>query len=155
MRVPPEWGRRDAGKHFLITEWPAERAEKWALAALMAFNRGGGEFGVEHAIGRGMEGIAVIGVQTFLRGQMRAEETIPLLDQLLECVQLVRDPAARDVATGLPVATPIVSPDDVEEVQTRLWLRSEVLKLHTGFSPGDALSTLISAIMTAAPSQST
>lgn len=155
VTVPSEWGKRDSNKCFLITEWPAERAEKWGIKALLAYNRGGGQIDVDAAIGAGMEGIFFLGVQTFLRGQIRAEEAIPILDELLDCVRIIRDPKARDAATGEPVATPIVSDDDVEEVQTRMWLRSEVLRLHTGFSPAAAVSTLISAIMTRAPSPDT
>ena len=153
--VVPEWGKRDAGKTFLIREWPAERAEKWGIKALLAYNRGGGQIDVDAAIGAGMEGIFFLGVQTFLRGQIRAEEAIPILDELLDCVRIIRDPKARDAATGEPVATPIVSEDDVEEVQTRMWLRSEVLRLHTNFSPAAAVSTLISAIMTTTASPGT
>jgi len=146
VRVPG-WGKRDIGKTFLITEWPADRAERWAMRMLLAYNRGGGDIDTGSMMGLGMEAIMVLGVNTFLRGQIQAAEIIPVLDELLECVKIIRDPKARDAATGRAVATPIVSSDDIEEVQTRLWLRSEVLKVHTGFSPADALSKLISGIM--------
>jgi hypothetical protein len=146
--VVPPWGKRDAGKHFMITEWPAARAEKWAVAALLAFNRGGGRFPIEMTAGMGMRGIVVLGLETFLRGQMKPEEVQPILDDLLDCVKIVRDKTARDKATGKPVATDIVSDDDIQEVQTRMWLRSEVLRVHTGFSVGDALSSLINLILT-------
>lgn len=155
VAVPVEWGKRDAGKTFLLTEWPAETAEKWGIKAMLAYNRGGGQVAVSDAVGAGMEGIFFLGVQTFLRGQMRADEVTPILDELLDCVKIVRDPRARDAATGGPVATPIVSADDIEEVPTRMWLRSEVIRLHTGFSPGDALSKLISLIMTTTRSPDT
>lgn len=146
VKVPEGFGR-DASKVFLLTEWDADRAETWALRAILAFNRGGGDFGFEAVIGGGMEAIFFLGMQTFLRGQMRAEELKPILDELLTCVQMIRDPAATHAETGQPVVTPIVSPDDIEEVKTRLWLRSEVLELHTGFSAAGALSTLVEAIM--------
>lgn len=145
VRVP-EWGKRDAGKHFLITEWYADDAERWAMSFILACNRGGGKVDVAAAAGHGMESIFTLGVAAFLRGNMRSEETIPILDKLLECVQMVRDPKARDVNTQRPVATPIITRDDIEEVGTRLWLRSEVIRVHAGFSPADALLTLISAI---------
>lgn len=154
----PEWCKRDAGKSFLITEWYAERAEHWAVKAILAFNRGGGKLPVEVAAGMGMRGIVLLGMETFLRGHMTAAEVQPLLDELLECVKIIRDPKARDSATGLPVASDIVSQDDIKEVQTRFWLRSEVLRVHTGFSIGDALSRLISSIMeerTASPNTQT
>ena len=144
----PEWAPRDKGKLFLLTEWSAERAEKWAIKALLAFNRGGGQVPVQDVIGAGMEGIFYLGMQTFLRGQMQPGEVIPILDELLECVKFIRDKDKRDPA-GNVVATDLVSADDVEDTQTRLWLRGEVVKLHTGFSPADAVSSLISLIMTA------
>ena len=61
VKVPADWGKRDAGKVFLLTEWPAARAEKWAVRALLALNRSGGEIPLNVA-GIGMEGIAVIGI---------------------------------------------------------------------------------------------
>jgi hypothetical protein len=137
---------RDAGKHFLITEWYAERAEKWALRALLAYNRGGGEVPVEAVFNGGMEGIFWLGINTFLRGQMKSEEVIPILDELLECVQMVRDPNKK-LPDGSPIVTPIASKDDIGEIKTRLWLRSEVLELHTGFSVAALVSKLISAVM--------
>lgn len=143
----PDWGKRDEGKVFIITEWPAARAEKWAVRALLALNRSGGEIPLELS-GIGMQGIAIIGLNTFLRGNVVADEIIPILDELLDCVKFIRDPKARDQTTGQPVATPIVSDDDIEEIVSRAWLRSEVVALHTGFSVADALSALISTIST-------
>ena len=147
MVVRAVHGRDGAAKKlYQITEWPAARAEQWGIRALMAYNRGGGHLPVDQAFGRGMEGIVYLGIDTFLRGQMRAEEVQPILDELLECVKIVRDPSARDKQTNKPVATDIVADSDIQEVATRMWLRSEVLFLHTGFSVGDALSELTSAI---------
>ncbi len=146
VKVPSGYGR-DHGKTFQITEWPATRADEWAVRAILAYNRGGSSIPLEGLVGQGMEAIFFVGVQTFLRGQIRSEEIVPILNELLDCVQIVRDPAARDKATGKPVATDIVSDDDIEEVKTRWWLRSEVIRIHTGFSPAAELQTLISAIM--------
>src|SRR6185437_13321518 len=97
---------------------------------------------LDHVAGMGMEGIFVLGIQTFLRGQMQSTEIIPLLDELLDCVQMVRDPTKRG-ADGKVIATPVASDDDISEVKTRMWLRSEVLRVHTSFSMADALSYLI------------
>jgi hypothetical protein len=146
MIVRASHGRDGAAKKlYQITEWPAARAEEWGIRALMAYNRGGGRMPVEQAFDRGMEGIVYLGIDTFLRGQMRAEEVQPILNELLECVKIVRDPAARG-PDNKPIATDIVADSDIQEVATRMWLRSEVLFLHTGFSMADALSDLISAI---------
>lgn len=143
----------DAGKHFLITEWPAAVAEKWAVRALLAYNRGGGDVNIERALGLGMEAVFWVGIQTFLRGQMKAEEVIPILDQLLECVKIIRDPGAVDRETGLPFAQDLILTggyeDDLKEIQTRLWLRSEVLRVHTNFSVADAASTFLGALFKA------
>lgn len=154
VKAPANFGR-DAGKHFLITEWAAAKADHWAIRAMLAYNRGGGDLPYESLVGRGMEAIFFVGIQTFLRGQMRPEEVIPILDELLECVQIIRDPNARDKMTGLPIATAIVSDDDIAEIKTRYWLRSEVLKLMTGFSAAETLSRWVSAIMKGADLPST
>lgn len=135
----PIWGERDAGKNFKLTEMPSTKAEKWALRALLLL-RGSGERVPENMAGVGWEMIAILGINVFLQGSIKADELDPLLDELMGCVQIIRDPRAPEVSTAL------VSDDDVEEVKTRLWLKSEVLRLHTGFSPGDALSQLIAAI---------
>jgi hypothetical protein len=152
VTVPEGFGRDSAPrrKMFLIKEWPAERAERWAIDAILAYNRGGGQIPMD-LIGGGMEAIAIEGVNVFLRGNMQSEEVVPILNQLLECVSFIADPKAR-AADGKPVAHPL-SADDIMEVKTRFWLRSEVLRVHTGFSMADAVSTLISAIMTRRPSQ--
>jgi hypothetical protein len=143
VKVPADWGKRDAGKHFLIEEWPAERAEEWAFRALIAYNRGGGQVPIE-AISGGMEAIFWLGINTFLRGQMQAAEVIPILNELMECIKIVRDPTARGPDGA--VAHDIL-PNDIEEIKTRLWLRSEVLRVHVNFSVSDLISKLISEVM--------
>lgn len=149
VKIPEDWGDasvfRDAGKHFLITEWAADRAEKWAFRAIIAYNRGGGQIPID-VIGQGMQAIFFVGINTFLRGQMDAAEVIPVLDELLQCVKIIRDPTKR-APDGAIIATDLL-PDDIEEVKTRLWLRSEVLRVHTNFSPAELLSTLWAALMT-------
>jgi hypothetical protein len=42
------------------------------------------------------------------RGRRRFVKLEPLLDELLECVKIVRNPAV-DRATGQPLATPLVA----------------------------------------------
>ena len=44
VKVPDGFGR-DAGKIFHITEWAARRADQWAIRAMLAYNRGGGDLG--------------------------------------------------------------------------------------------------------------
>jgi hypothetical protein len=71
---------------------------------------------------------------------------------MFTCVKMIRDPKSKDKMTGEPIASDIVSDDDIEDVQTRAWLRSEVLRVHTGFSPADALLSLIQSIKDRTPS---
>lgn len=141
---------RDAGKRFLLQEWSAAKAEDWGWRAVFALNRGGADIPIERVAGMGMAAIAYVGFSTLMRGNINSEEMIPILNELLECVSIIRDPSAVDQATGGPVATPLINDDDIEEVRTRLWLKNEVFNLHTGFSPADVIATLISAVMTPA-----
>jgi hypothetical protein len=128
----------------MITEWPAARADNWVTRVGFAFNRGGGSIPMDLR-SVGWEGIAVLGINTFLRGSIRSEEMIPLFDELLECVQIIRDPANPNVAS------PLVSDDDIEEVATRWWLRSEVVRVHINFSPLATLSALLKSALAPPP----
>lgn len=148
----PAWpGGRDAGKHFRVTEMPAAQAEKWAMRALIALNQSKASIPLELR-GIGMEGIFLVGLNIFLQGDIKPEVLEPLMDEMFSCVKIVRDPKSKDKTTGEPIATDLVSEDDIEDVQTRAWLRSEVLRVHTGFSPGDALLSLIQSIRDRNPS---
>lgn len=138
VRVPiADWSGRDGGKVFKLTEWPAARAEKWALRLFLAL-KGTTAQVPETLAPYGMVAVAIRGINSFLASDADWSKLEPLLDEMMECVQIVRDPFATDV-TGSPVATPIVSDDDIEEVRTRGWLRSEVLRIHTNFSLVEAL----------------
>jgi len=137
-------GNRDEGKHFQITEWSAAKADNWITRVGFAFNQGAGAIPLDLR-SVGWEGIAIIGINTFLRGSIRSEEMIPLFDELLQCVQIIRDPK------HLEVASPMVSDDDIEEVATRWWLRAEVVRVHINFSPLDALSALLRSIVAKEP----
>ena len=137
----PGTRNRDRGKLFRITEWPAATAEKWGMRMMLAANSGAGELPLNMA-GVGMEGIAIIGINAFLRGNIMPDTLIPLLDELLQCVKIVRDPLKTTFADE------IRNDEDIEEVATRMWLRGEVLTLHLGFSVSAALSALYKKIMT-------
>lgn len=140
---------RDLGKTFYILEWDAARADSWIQDLTFAFNKGGGEVRLDAIRGAGWEGIAVVGLNTFLRGNGDKEEIKRLTNELLECVTMIRDPAHPETRS------PLVSPDDIEEVATRYWLRDQVVSVHTNFSPLAALSRLISSIMTKSPDSGT
>lgn len=141
VRVPAWKGSRDAGKSFKITEADADKAERWGIRVLLLASGAGVQLPMDFA-SRGLEGIAIIGWNVILGGQIDPQKFIPLYNELLDCVEIIRDPRHPDSTT------PLGSPDDIEEVKTRMWLRSEVLDLHLGFSPADAMSALISAFKT-------
>ena len=131
--IAPIEGRenRDAGKRFLITEMSAVAGEAWAIRALGAMVRGGIEIPPEVAKA-GMGGLAImfplVGAKAFLSAPF--EETKPLLDQLLDCVQIVE-----------PAITRRLLDTDIEEIMTLVRLRNEAIELHTGFSPAAASPT--------------
>jgi hypothetical protein len=136
--VVPNWGGRDDGKHFLITEWDAFRAEKWAWRAFIVLKGTTAQIPLDIAR-LGMVGVAIRAINAVLAADVDETKLIPLLDEMWTCVQMVRDPSTK-------VATPLVGTDDVEEIRTVGWLRSEVARLHTSFSASEALSELISAL---------
>jgi hypothetical protein len=120
---------RDQGKSFLITELPASQAERWATRALMAMAKSNVDIpdGIENA---GIAGIATLSLRA-LAGMPFADAE-PLLDEMMRCVQAMPDPSR-------PQVTRQLIEDDIEEVATRLFLRREVIELHTDFSLTAAL----------------
>lgn len=140
VQVPAWEGSRDRGKLFKLTEMPAAKAEKWAYRLMLAYSRGGGEI-PQNIAGQGMVGVAIVGINTFLRGNILFSDIEPLLDEMFECITFVYDAARQDLARAL-------LEDDIADAQTRMWLRSEVIRLHVNFSIAEALWRLLSAIMT-------
>ena len=118
---------RDKGKIFHIREMSAEAAEEWATRILLALTRSGIDVPAEMLKG-GMAEVAA--VKKFVTdtifngvGSLDYEEIKPLLQQMMDCVEIREKAAIRSL-----------TPDDIEDVATRLLLRSEVFKLHTDFS---------------------
>lgn len=118
---------RDKGKRFRIREMPASQAERWAIRAFLALAHAGVPVPDDFQ-DAGMAGMAYMGVQA-LSG-LSFEDAAPLLDEMFECIEYQAD---------AKVTRPLEE-DDIEEVGTRLRLRSEVFELHTGFSMAGALS---------------
>lgn len=133
---------RDHGRLYFLTEMPASKAEKWAARAFLALSKGNPAIPEDIQKG-GMAGLAVVGFQ-MLAGLEFAEAEV-LLDEMMTCVQFVPDPARPETVRRL-------MEDDVDEVSTRVRLRSEVFTLHTGFSLAAVPSMLISAMAQAASS---
>lgn len=115
---------RDLGKVFRITEMPASKAEKWAIRALLAVARSGIDIPPELMQG-GMRALAFVGVRA-LSG-LSFDDAEPLLDEMMECVQIVESKIVRHPTEN-----------DIEEVATRVFLRQQVLDLHVGFSKAGA-----------------
>lgn len=126
---------RDNGRRYVLTEMPASQAEKFAARCFLALARSGAEIPTD-VRSAGMAGLAVVGFQ-MLAGLAFADASA-LMDEMMGCVQYSYDPS--NAAAVRPLAEV-----DIEEVATRVRLRSEVFTLHTGFSLGDVPSMLTSA----------
>lgn len=113
---------RDVGRTYVITEMSASSGEKWAARAWLAVARSGAEIPPEF-LGSGWAGIAVLSLQA-LRFS-RYEEIEPLMDELFKCVRFLPDRQHPDRVRDL-------FEDDIEEIETRVLIRKEVLDLHTG-----------------------
>lgn len=141
VRIPDGYGR-DAGKLFKVTEKPAALSEKWALRLFVAMKGTKGQVPPE-MMQMGMIAIAWRGMNSFLAADVDADKLIPLLDEMMECVEAVRDKSRPDIALAL-------MDEDIMEVRTRIWLRGEIVRVHTGFSPAAALSSFLEASRAAA-----
>lgn len=140
VNVTVPFDGRDKGKIFQITEKPALQAAKWGDRMFLAIKGTGGYVPPEMAESLktlGIVGVAICGLNAILAAPVSYAELGPLLDELLECVKIVRDPKTA-------VATPLME-EDIQEVATVNWLRSEVLRVHTGFSFAEAFSAAMSA----------
>ena len=114
---------RDQAKVFVLTEMPASRAESWAMRSLLALMAGGVE--VPEGFDRmGMAAMAEVGIKA-LAG-LKWEVAEPLLAEMWSCVQIMPD-------SGKPHIVRNLIEEDIEEITTRIKLRAEVWKLHTGF----------------------
>lgn len=143
--VPDGYGR-DAGKHFLITEADAFAVEKWAWRAALALKGTTAEIPLDVAR-LGSVAVMIRAINAILAADVDERKLLPLLDEMMACVQMIRDPSAVDKMTRLPIATPIMpGRGDIMEPKTIGWLRSEIVRVHTGFTVTVALSELISAL---------
>ena len=116
---------RDFGKAFFLREMSAMRAEKWATRAILALTRSGIDI-PEDIAKQGLAAVAAMGVHALAGVQFAEAE--PLLDEMMQCVQIVPMPARPEVKRAL-------IEDDIEEITTLVTLRREILALHMGFLP--------------------
>lgn len=111
---------RDAGVRFIITEMPVVKADKWAMKALLILASSGAEVAKPE---EGMLGLAKTVFSSLQR--LPTEEVLPLLDELLDCVQIIPEggtPRKLDLALN-----------DVQDFSTLWYLRKEVIGLHIDF----------------------
>ena len=123
---------RDKGKAFIITELPADQAERWFIRALFAISKSNADVTPE-VIAGGAASFAAWGLPALLQADYREVE--PLLDEMWECVQYQH-------ATNIPLQSvfPGIN-SQIEEISTRFALRLAVMQLHLGFLIPDASPT--------------
>lgn len=114
---------RDVGKLFHIREMPSKKAQEWSIKLFAALVNAGFQVSDEMMRG-GMAAVFAVGFSSVKK--LRAEDAIALIDELMGCITICRDP--RNPELRLPLMD-----DDIEEVGTRFLLAAEVFKLHTGF----------------------
>lgn len=122
---------RDAGKTFVLSEMPADQAERWAIRALLALAGAGVDI-PDGAADAGMAAFATLGLRALTA--LPEDKALPLLDEMMGCVKYQPD-------------NPKIPPQDIghgvngliEEVRTRFEIRMALLRLHVGFSPAGAV----------------
>jgi hypothetical protein len=142
---------RDAGKRFLITELPADAAERWAVKLLLAI-AGANPTVPEGTLQSGMAGVASMlkaGVQS-LQG-LTPDVVQPLLDEMMACVQFLPEIPGQPHVQVPPRPLNTGENSQMEEVRTRFAIRMEVLELHLGFSLAAVVSSTRATPATAAP----
>lgn len=116
---------RDKGKTFVLTEMPADQAERWATRLLLALTNNKAEL-PPGALDSGMAGIAAAGIKALAK--LPYEEAEPLLEEMFAFVQYQHAP-------NMPLQSIFPGPSSqIEEVKTRLDLRLALFKLHVNFS---------------------
>ena len=111
---------RDSGKEFLITEMSAAKIDNWAMRVLLALAGSNIDVG---AASDGMLGMAKVALSAL--GKIPPDTAIPLLDELLECVQIVpKGGSPRELNLDL---------NDIEDFTNLFFLRKEVFQMHTDF----------------------
>lgn len=115
---------RDFGKVFVITEMPADQAERWATKALLALANTGVEL-PDGAMNAAMAELVGIGLKAL--SSIPYETAKPLLDEMLGCVKYRPSPKLPTQPLGEGINCV------VEEVKTFFRLRKEVFSVHVDF----------------------
>ena len=136
---------RGEAKLFRLTEMSAFAAEKWAARAFLALMKSGLDV-PENLTQAGLSGLAAVGIKAL--GGITPDALLPLLDEMLSCVQVIPDPKH-------PMPRALVE-EDIDDVSTLFTIRKELLDLHLGFSLAAKLSSYsASAAAAAQTSQNT
>lgn len=122
---------RDKGKTFLITELSSARGESWAMRAILALMHNGVQLPDGFNPNMGMAAMAEIGIRALEK--LKWSDAEPLLNEMFECVAFIPDVKKPQVVRS-------IYEEDIEEITTRVELRTEVWKLHVGFLKAAALS---------------
>ncbi len=135
---------RDAGKTFVITEMPADQAERWALRAGFAIANAGVKV-PDGVLDSGMAGLAslahvLVWCIRSLQG-LHYNAVEDLLDDLMGCVQFQPPGTGPEGAPLPPVQLFKGENSQVEEIRTWFWLKVEAFQCHVDFSLADALSS--------------
>lgn len=140
VTVPHEGA--DKGKMFVITRMSAYEADKWGRHAVQAAIKGGGAIpGL--AEGGGLAEVAAAGIGIF--GSMEPATMDTLIDQLLDCVSYVPDPANPDIPLTFQLAA---RTGQIEEIPTVGWLQKEAFSMHVDFFKGvGQLFSLLSLLL--------
>ncbi|MGC4885024.1 hypothetical protein ACON3F_20125 [Providencia hangzhouensis] len=112
---------RDAGKTFLISEMPIVKLDNWSMRALFAIAKGGVDL---EGISPNMGGLGMASVALKALAGIDTEVVIPLLNELLDCVQVI--PSGGN-------ARSLLLDSDVTELTTLFTLRKEALAIHLDF----------------------
>lgn len=137
---------RDKGKVFILREMAADAAEWWAIRALIVMGNSGVSL-PNGVLESGMAGLAAMeasrGVASALLAiglrmlpGVDARALKPLLDEMAACIKY--QPPGHHPAQELLEG----ELSQIEEIETRLKLRAELLELHLGFSLAGAASIL-------------
>jgi hypothetical protein len=124
---------RDQGKLFRIKEMPAWQFERWGFRVLQALATGGVDL-PQSVFRMGVVGLVGVNILKAL-SVIRPEDAFVLMDEMFLGIERVRDLGRADISS------PLID-GDVEEVQTRLLLRDEWWRLHTGFSVAEKISQI-------------
>lgn len=143
LRVTITAEGRDKGKVFVLSEMPADQAERWFLRLVLALANAGAKV-PEEVLFAGAAGFAemlptlrnslVVGMRA-LQG-LDYQSVRPLLDEMVPFIKW------QPPGVGMPVQDifPGVNAQ-IEEVSTWIRLRFELIQLHVGFSLAAAVST--------------